>query len=305
VTIYAGPSSSASASDVQWRSSAYDFKNPTLNNLALIKQALQEPTHDIYHSHLDFLHYFIADETIKPIIYTQHFFPGEATAEAAQYNATHNVLAVPPTTYMLDVSRQLGLATTEVIYHGIDLQQFTPATAPRSNRLLYVGRIAPHKGVSEAVQIARLANAPLDIVGKIETKDQAYWQTILPLVDGEQIRYLGPKPHSEVSALFANAKAFLFPSQTVEAFGQTTIEAQACGTPVIISDIGASNELVLDGKTGFVVKTEAEFVDAIRRVDTIDGSACRAQAERFSLNAMVAAYEALYQRLLGASANEI
>ncbi|HZP55240.1 MAG TPA: glycosyltransferase, partial [Candidatus Saccharimonadales bacterium] len=151
----------------------------------------------------------------------------------------------------------------------------------------------------EAVEIARAANEGLDIIGKVNNVDQSYWQKTLPYVDGNRISYLGPKPQAEVARHLAKAKAFIFPSQSREAFGQVTVEAQACGTPVIISDIGASKELVEDGKSGFVVGSQEEFIGAVKNISRIDRRYCRKFAENFDINKMVEEYNNLYEKLVG------
>lgn len=297
VTIYCAPGSGEGVTELQWRSTSHDFEKSGVNNIALIKEALQATEHDIFHSHYDYAHYLVADATMKPIIATQHWFPNDHIASAGRYNTAKNVFAVPVTEHMRRENERLGMQITETIYHGTDLSKFTYADGPREDRLVFVGRIAPHKGVREAVAIAKQAGEKLDIIGKINEKDEAYWQEILPHVDGEQIRYLGPKKVDEVVTALGRAKAFIFPTQQAEAFGQVTVEAQACGTPVIIYDLGASNELVKDGVTGFVVNTQDAFVTAIAKLPSIDHVDCRAFAEQFDLNTMVEKYEQLYQNL--------
>lgn len=298
VTMYCAPGSGEGIPELQWQSSPHNFGDKMTNNIATIKEALQHPEHDIFHSHLDFAHYFVGDATDKPIVVTQHWFPKEMFGQAAHFNTKGNVQAVAVTNRMREEDARLGIPVAETIYHGIDLDQFSFSTAPHGDRLVFVGRIAPHKGTHIAVQAAKLAGAKLDIIGKVNAQDEDYWKSILPAIDGEQIRYLGPKPHDEIPAIFASAKAFLFPSQQIESFGQTTVEAQACGTPVVISNIGASDELVQDGRSGFLANTIDEFVEAIGKIDQIDPADCRKSAERFNLVTMFARYEALYNRLV-------
>lgn len=297
VSIYSSPRSHGDQA-INWCSAPGDPKDKERNNTSLFRAALKDPQHDIFHSHFDFLHYKVAHLTNKPIVYTQHWFPTEAVIQANQACDSKNVLAVPPTNYLRSLDKKLGIPAAETIYHGIDLRKFKFSNKPRSERFIFVGRIAPHKGVLEAVTIARSAGIALDIVGKVNSSDEAYWQKITPFVDGKQIAYLGPRSQTEVANLLANAKAFLFPSQIIEAFGQVTIEAQACGTPVIIQNIGPSNELVKDGITGFVVKTDSEYLNAIKNVSAIMPESCREFAETFSIGKMLEGYNELYQDLL-------
>src|SRR5690606_31210385 len=133
---------------------------------------------------------------------------------------------------------------------------------------------------------------------KINNSDMDYWKEIEPLVDGVQIRYLGTKSRAELRSFYANAKALLFPSPINEAFGQVTIETQACGTPVITSSTGTSKELVDDGLTGFTCTAEEDYISAIYQIDSIDSAACRKKAENYDLKRMVNQYEELYKNLL-------
>lgn len=296
VTIYSAPQSTGDG--IVWRSIPQNLGDKTHNNTALITEAFQHQEHDIFHSHFDYLHYLVADLTIKPIVFTQHWFPSQIVADAGYANLSGNVVAIPVTNFMKIEDQRLGIKIADRIYHGIDLSLFKPSQDGHSDRLLFVGRITPNKGVREAIHIAKLAGEKLDIVGKINNVDSKYWNDLLPLVDGDQIRYLGPKSQAEVAEMLSHAKAFLFPSQAMEAFGQVTIEAQACDTPVIISNLGASNELVQNDITGFVVSTIAEFVEALDRLDTIQPNACRKFAEQFDLQIMVNKYTSLYESLI-------
>jgi len=299
VTIYAAPGSFDKTSTILWQSTANDKKDKLLNNTALIQQALLSKEHDIFHSHFDSLHYNLAHLTSKPIVVTQHWFPNEEIAAIAQKHHVTNVHVVPVTHLMETADKKLSIPTVTMIYHGIDLSLFLPSkeTKPR-RRLIFFGRITPAKGVKEAVLLAIKTRSELDIVGKVNDVDLDYWNQILPLIDGKRIRYLGPLSQERVAALLRDAKAFIFPSKHQEAFGLVTIEAQACGTPVIISDIGPSAELVRHGRTGYVCSSDNDYIKAIEQIDTISRSECRVFAERFSDKQMYERYEKLYDSLM-------
>jgi glycosyltransferase involved in cell wall biosynthesis len=296
VTVYAAPGSSDD-SDIVWQSHDHKLDDKTKNNTTLIKTAFQN-NHDIYHSHYDSLHYLLADRIDKPVVVTQHWFPDQKIADAAKHNTSLNVYAVPPTVHMLQEDKKLGIQSLGAIHHGIDLNIFSPTKGIVGDRLIFVGRISSHKGVLEAVRITIKANQKLDIVGKLNDADLSYWRQVEPLVDNKQIRYLGPKSQTEVARLLSEARAFIFPSKAKEAFGQVTIESQACGTPVIVGDVGASAELVDGGKSGFIVKSMSEYVDAIKKIDQIDRGYCRQFAEQFDINIMTDKYYELYRQLI-------
>jgi glycosyltransferase involved in cell wall biosynthesis len=74
------------------------------------------------------------------------------------------------------------------------------------------------------------------------------------------------------------------------------MEAMSCGTPVVAFPSGALPEIVDHGRTGFIVKDEAEMSDAIDACRSLDPHLCRNVAtERFSAARMTAEYLALYR----------
>ncbi len=296
VTLYCGPSELA-YSGLKFETISTAFGNRHETNLALFQLAFRNPAHHIFHSHFDTLHYDAASATKQPVVVTQHWFPTEKIADAARQSTAQNIYVVPVTNHMKAADEALGVDCRDVIYHGIDLSLFSPHDKPERERLLFVGRIAPHKGVRELVMAVLNTEESLDIIGKLNTKDQAYWKEILPYVDSEKIRYLGPKDQEEVASYMAEAKAFVFFPQQAEAFGQTIVEAQACDTPVIVNDLGANAELVIEGSSGFVLNGQT-LSETISRLAGIKSGDCRAAASRFDIKDMVFNYERLYKSLL-------
>jgi glycosyltransferase involved in cell wall biosynthesis len=79
-----------------------------------------------------------------------------------------------------------------------------------------------------------------------------------------------------------------------------SLEAMACGTPVIAFRRGAIPEVVADGETGILVDTPEEMVQAIAQIERIDPRACRERVQRlFSARRMADEYAQLYSRVLG------
>jgi len=74
----------------------------------------------------------------------------------------------------------------------------------------------------------------------------------------------------------------------------------ACGTPLIAFSKGAVPEIVVDGKTGFVVDSMDAMIEAVGRIDTINPRECRKHVENyFSLESMAMNYSKLYHHILG------
>jgi glycosyltransferase involved in cell wall biosynthesis len=111
--------------------------------------------------------------------------------------------------------------------------------------------------------------------------------------------YLGEVRHEEKVDLLSRAKALLFPVQWAEPFGLTVIEALACGTPTIAYRHAAMPEIIKDGETGFLVKDEKTFMNAMRKIDNIDPEDCRKDAEkRWSSERMAKDYVELFDEVL-------
>lgn len=186
----------------------------------------------------------------------------------------------------------------DTIYNGTDTSLFEFNDQPE-DYLLYAGRITPEKGVREAIQVARAAKRRLLIIGPVleGARYRKYFnQYIKPELD-DMICYLGRIDHNHLPAYYQKASALLTPVQWEEPFGLTTIEAMACGTPVISLNHGAAVEIIEQGKSGFVCKSVEEMIEAVAKLDTIDRKECRARVEsKFALKQMVDGYERVYRR---------
>jgi glycosyltransferase involved in cell wall biosynthesis len=190
----------------------------------------------------------------------------------------------------------------DVIPNFVDCDFFefrneVPADAP----LVFLSRVEEIKGPHLAIEIARRAQRKLLIAGNIpETPDGIrYWKIkVEPLVDGSLVCYVGAVDDFQKRDLLQKAAAMIVPVQWGEPFGIVFAEALACGTPVISCPDGALPEIVRDGEHGFLIRTIDEGVNAVKRLQTISRSSCRAHAESsFSASAVVIQYEALYQGL--------
>ena len=122
---------------------------------------------------------------------------------------------------------------------------------------------------------------------------------VLPYVDGDRVRYIGPVNDKQKCALLGEAAAFLMPILWEEPFGLVMAEAMACGTPVLGLARGAVPEVVEHGITGFVEQDVDGLVSAVDRLPSLCRSACRARAEHlYSDTAVVNSYLATYQEMI-------
>ncbi len=184
------------------------------------------------------------------------------------------------------------------IHHGIDLASYH-LREHKSEYLAFVGRIAPVKGVHNAIEIAKKSGIPLKIAGEVQPMFRDYFESrIKPHIDGKFIEFIGEADLAMKNELLGNAMAMLFPIEWDEPFGLVMIESMATGTPVIAFPGGSVAEVVHDGISGIVCSGVDEAVSRIREVQKIRPAAIRAFAQQnFSVERMVQDYIALYREL--------
>lgn len=186
------------------------------------------------------------------------------------------------------------------VENGVPVEAFAAHHARRDFALV-LARIAPEKGIREALEAAHIANLPILIAGELfpYPDHQRYFeQEILPLLDRKR-RWLGPIGFARKRRLLGAARCVVIPSLENETSSLVLREAFAAGTPVVAFRRGALVEAIDDGRTGFLVESIAELAAAMRSVAALDGEACRANArERFSLERMVGGYLALYREVI-------
>lgn len=191
-------------------------------------------------------------------------------------------------------------ALVEVVPNGVDLRHFRPRRQ-KHGFALALGRICPEKGFHGAMDAATRAGVPLLLAGEVfdYPEHQRYFnQEIKPRLRGGRHRFLGPVGIARKRRLLAAARCLLVPSLIDETSSLVSMEALACGTPVIAFAAGALPEVVEHGRTGFIVDSVGEMARAIADVHRIDPAACRRTAEeRFSADAMTRRYLSLYGRL--------
>src|ERR1700733_3548558 len=249
---------------------------------------------DVVHDHCGFTGLAMANRISTPIVHTLH---GPFTPETAAFYARHGHKAtlVGISSAQL-VSAPLGLGPIASIPNPIDLRAW-PLQERKGDYLLWVGRVTPEKGPHRAIAAARAVDVPLVLVGVIQPGQQAFFdREIAPHIDGERVRFVGEVGGSAKRSLFARARGLLMPIRWNEPFGMVMVEALACGTPVIAFPEGAARELVIDGKTGFLVKDERAMSVAVGQLSRISPRDCRAWVSRHcDVEVVAAAYERTYR----------
>ena len=160
-------------------------------------------------------------------------------------------------------------------------------------------RISPEKRADRAIEIAKRAGLPLKIAAKIDPADQAYFEQVVePMMRDPLVEFIGEIGDNDKNEFLGNACALLFPIDWPEPFGIVMIEAMACGTPVIAWQNGSVPEIVDNGKTGFIVSSLDEAVEAVGNLNQIDRREVRNIFEqRFTATTMAENYLRVYWKI--------
>lgn len=164
-----------------------------------------------------------------------------------------------------------------VIPPGVDTSHFYPipkdearqfiGISPNQQMVLFVGRIEPLKGVDTLIRamsclkfqevghpvyLAIIGGEP-DVNPAQMTAEMARLQKLCDdLCMGQTVVFLGKRAQDTLPYYYSAADVLVMPS-FYESFGMVALEAMACGTPVIASQVGGLAFLVRDGETGFTV----------------------------------------------------
>jgi len=197
-----------------------------------------------------------------------------------------------------------SLRRIPVVHHGIDLKRFM-FREEKQGYYLFFSVMAEYKGARHALQLAKETEELFVFAGRNGDMTETIKNCNLP-----NVLFMGEVSDSERARLFADAKAFVFPTGAwgdadppnwLEVFGLVMREALASGTPCIVSDNGACAEVIEDGRVGFVCNSYEELKSIIvkNEVESISPRGCRRYVEgKFSHARMAREYEVLYRRVL-------
>jgi glycosyltransferase involved in cell wall biosynthesis len=265
--------------------------DPKVSEYLHISEAFEHASEfDLIHSHYDFMALTFSRLVKTPVLTTIHGFSSPRIMPLYQKYRDGYFVSIS------DSDRAPGLNYVATVYNGIDLSLY-PLRESGGDDLIFLGRIHPDKGVHLAIEVAHLSGRRLIIAGIIQ--DEAYFRTqVKPYIDDKNIYYVGPVGVAEKNELFARAFALLHLNTIPERFGLVLVEANASGVPVIALDLGSCREVIEDGRTGFLVNSVREAVQALDRISDISRNACRRRVEQcFSIETMVAAYERVYSAI--------
>jgi glycosyltransferase involved in cell wall biosynthesis len=300
VTLFCAPGSSSSADVVPLLADSHpDEIERALYEADHVARAFEEielavPGFDVVHDHCGFTALAMADRLATPFVHTLH---GQFTpATAAFYTRHGHKAAIVPISGAQLASAPVGLAMTDAIPNPIDVGAW-PMREQKDDYLLWVGRMTADKGPHRAITAARAAGVPLVLAGIVQPGQRAFFECeIAPHLDGPHVRFAGEVGGAAKRALFAGARALLMPIRWEEPFGMVMVEALSCGTPVIAFPEGAAAELVIDGRTGFLVEDETAMAAAVGHLSEIAPRDCRDWvAQHCDVDVVAAAYEQTYR----------
>lgn len=216
------------------------------------------------------------------------------------------------TARMIEDTAGLPTGSVDTIYHGVpDTNPPEGGVGPTTSDRVVIGTIARHdpvKGLDVLLDaLATVDDVQAVLIGNGEERENLVAQRARLGLD-DRVEFREIPWDQRASDQLPGFDIFVLPSR-LEGFPVSIMEAMLAGVPVIATDVGSVRESVDDGVTGLIVPPEdpAALAGAIAELATDPerraamGDAARAVGvARFSVEATVASYVALYERLLGA-----
>jgi len=146
--------------------------------------------------------------------------------------------------------------------------------------LAWVGRVAPEKGLEDAVYVANELGEKLNVWGIIE--DESYASKIEKLFPQGTINWMGFLPTDELQKELGKCRVLLNTPKWNEAYGNVVVEALACGVPVVAYKRGGPGEIIEHGQTGYLVdpNDKETLVSYVRIIEKVKRKNCRKWVEK-------------------------
>ena len=201
-----------------------------------------------------------------------------------------------------------------IVPPGVDTTRFMPSAASSEptakKRIAYVGRLDALKGVDLLIEAFALVvgsglDAELQIVGGGSADEfRRVLGRISQLRLTDRVKLPGVLPQSELPNIYSEADCIVAPSFH-ETFGLAVLEAAACGTPAIATDVDGLRAIVADGTTGYLIGDRDAKIYADKIVELMGNEklliemskAARKRAENLSWDATVSGLVNVYNRI--------
>jgi glycosyltransferase involved in cell wall biosynthesis len=266
-------------------------------SITLARIAAHQDRFDIIHSHVESLGLLFARLSAVPVVSTLH-----GRLDQLGMPELLSEFRDVPLVAISDSQRRWSPEANWVatVHHGLPLAE-APFGREPGQYLAFVGRIAPEKGVAEAIDLARSTGVRLRMAAKVfdDQERDLFDRLVAPAVDEGVVDYIGEVGARERDSLFAGALATVMLGAWPEPFGLVAIESLGCGTPLIARRAGALPEIVTHHQDGFIVDDLSEARLAVELAGTLDRASIRRRAiGRFSVERMTDGYERVYRALL-------
>lgn len=148
-------------------------------------------------------------------------------------------------------------------YVRTDLFAPDPTKAKKEGRICFVGRLTPEKNLTSLIRALTGLQVELVLIGDGPERERL---EVLAEEVGVKVNFLGARPHGELPGILNTAVIYAQPS-IYEGHPKSILEAMACGLPVIGSDGPGMREVIADGRTGLIAKTDPDSIRiAVKRL---------------------------------------
>ena len=271
-----------------------DRSNPEHLAYESIKPILRD--FDVIHDHSWSGYPYLAQKEWPrlPLLHTIHS-PNPYTS-----NPVEKPCWICPSDWHSQHTKQLLGSDPRTVYHGIDLEKHTPTTEAKGDYLLFMARTASFKGPIEFIQLCK----DTGMRGMLAAEDWYIddWGFVRTVMEActdtqGQVSYLGRVGQDYKVELMQFAQCLVTPLQPpyYEVFGLATVEAMACGTPVLSTDRGAARELIEHGISGAIAEDSSCLGHNLKIALDCKPDACRSQAEKFDRSKMALDYLKVYE----------
>tara|TARA_B100000212_G_scaffold300868_1_gene246398 strand:- start:221 stop:1297 length:1077 start_codon:yes stop_codon:yes gene_type:complete len=165
-----------------------------------------------------------------------------------------------------------------ILGNGFELSKYT-FQEKNDGPLAWVGRVAPEKGLEDAVFVARELGEILNVWGYIEDKE--YASKIEEQYPSGQLCWRGYLQTNKLQRELGKCRALINTPKWNEAYGNVVVEAMACGVPVVAYERGGPGEIIQHGETGYLVKAndKENLLVQLKRIKSINRKKCREWVE--------------------------
>jgi glycosyltransferase involved in cell wall biosynthesis len=210
---------------------------------------------------------------------------------------------------------KLGFPETKLVHlpNSVDIHSLFPQGEKEENLLLYVGRMFYEKGVHVLLRSLRYIKKPVRLILIGPMEPSGYCQNLLKLIEKQnretkhEIKYLGALPPGKSITQWYQKATMLITPSLYETFGIVILEAFACETPVVASNVGGIPEIIKNHENGLLVPPQnpLKLAEAIQYL--LDNKDIRIRMGRegrelvkkvFSLEVNVKNLYTLYQNLI-------